>query len=82
VQKDTRLQDYFEDERHCRKNCDISFTPGFSPVSNDDKKRGTVSTVFSLRITLRPLITSRLNQQPNSETVETVLKIVTRLSPG
>ncbi|HWP54265.1 MAG TPA: hypothetical protein VN476_08995 [Pyrinomonadaceae bacterium] len=24
---------------------DISFTPGFSPVSNDDKKRGTVLTV-------------------------------------
>jgi hypothetical protein len=26
---------------------DISFTPGFSPVSNDDKKSETVLTVFS-----------------------------------
>jgi len=27
------------------RDCDISFTPGFSPVSNDDKKGETVLTV-------------------------------------
>ena len=29
------------------RNRDISFTPGFSPVSNDDKRRETVLTVFT-----------------------------------
>ena|GEM_PF-4280559 len=38
------------------RDCDISFTPGFSPVSNDDKKRKTVLTVSSLATTLRLLI--------------------------
>ena len=28
------------------RDCDVSFTPGFSPVSNDDKKRGTVKTAL------------------------------------
>jgi hypothetical protein len=28
------------------RDCDISFTPGFSPVSNDDKKGETVFNGF------------------------------------
>ena len=40
------------------ENCDISFTPGFSPVANADKKRKTVLTVSS--------------SGHNSEAVETV----------
>jgi len=52
-----RLKDFPEVAPGCKlglwmcclksRNRDISFTPGFSPVSNDDKKRETVLTVSS-----------------------------------
>lgn len=50
---------------------DISFTPGFSPVSNDDKKRGTVLTVSSCAHTVKPFLPEGYINS-NSETVETV----------
>jgi hypothetical protein len=48
---------------HLPHKPDISFTPGFSPVTNADKKGETVLTVFSSVTTLRALITWRLRRR-------------------
>jgi len=54
------------------RNCDVSFTPGFSPVSNDDKRPVIVLTVFSSAPNSEPFKFAGLAQPPDNETVETV----------
>jgi hypothetical protein len=53
------------------RDCDISFTPGFSPVSNDDKKRKTVLNGFLFGHNTEVVDMWRL-RRPHGETVETV----------
>jgi len=54
------------------ENRDISFTPGFSPVSNGDKKRETVLTVFSSGDNSEAVEYVGVTSTEVHETVETV----------
>ena len=54
------------------RDCDISFTPGFSPVSNDDKKRETVLTVSSCGHNTEAVEYVGATSTEVHETVETV----------
>ena len=53
--------------------CDLSFTPGFSPVITGNKRRGTVLTVCSMAEKTKQLNTRALRQPADRETVEAVI---------
>jgi hypothetical protein len=60
----------------------ISFTPGFSPVSKNDKKRETALAVSSSVHNTEAVDYLGVRSAATRETVETVSSCVAKLTPG
>src|SRR6266498_3439775 len=72
-------------EKLCHKSrkSDFSFTPGFSPVMNDNNNsRATVLTVCSSVKALRPLNTREFRQLPSKKPLKRFPNLLRRQTPG